>query len=171
MQTIQDFFEDAERFRELFDDWVTAIFPPAKADHLCFKCESANEFEKMRSWFEGESSFIYQSLIADRRIAIIKLLKPLSTKLGDIWYVELSDQKPDRSQQSGFDHIEIYPNNGRIEDLRAFLESKGMMLQKIVRPHHTTYDGVIKEMGKIRLEEEPLIQKIKREEMREKHGP
>lgn len=171
MQTIQDFFEDAERFRELFDDWVTAIFPPAKADHLCFKCESANEFEKMRSWFEGESSFIYQSLIADRRIAIIKLLKPLSTKLGDIWYVELSDQKPDGSQQSGFDHIEIYPNNGRIEDLRAFLESKGMMLQKIVRPHHTTYDGVIKEMGKIRLEEEPLIQKIKREEMREKHGP
>src|SRR3990167_529826 len=156
MQTIQDFFEDAERFRELFDDWVTAIFPPAKADHLCFKCESANEFEKRRSWFEGESSFIYQSLIADRRIAIIKLLKPLSTKLGDIWYVELSDQKPDGSQQSGFDHIEIYPKKGRIEDLRAFLESKGMMLQKIVRPHHTTYDGVIKEMGKIRLEEEPL---------------
>jgi hypothetical protein len=85
--------------------------------------------------------------------------------LGDIWFLELSDQKPDGSQKSGFDHIEIYPTTGTVQDLANDLESKGVQLRKVERPHHTTIDGHLPGGFLIRLEPEALIEKIKTTEM------
>ena len=119
----------------------------------------------MRKMLETESIFVYQSIISKRRIAIVKFVAPIKTVLGEIWFLELSDQKPDVSQTSGFDHIEIYPKAGSMEQLANDLESKGFALEKIERPHHTTFDGFIVRDFKIRLEPEALVEKIKREEM------
>jgi hypothetical protein len=77
----------------------------------------------------------------------------------------LSDQRPDGSQTSGFDHIEIYPKAGSMEQLADDLSSKGFAVEKIERPHHTTFDGYIGEDFKIRLEPEVLVETIAREEM------
>lgn len=163
--SLEPVFTAAQKHVVDFDLWAEKFTPAARADHICFKCASSQEFEQMRAMFEGSSTFIYQSIISKRRIAIVKFAEPLKTKLGDIWFLELSDQKPDNSQTSGFDHIEIYPTNGSIDDLAADLAATGVTLEKIVRPHHTTYDGFIEGTFKIRLEAEALVDKIKAMEM------
>ncbi len=165
--SLEAFLHDVTPLLEAFAAWVNTYQPLAvTADHFCYKCGSTVEFEHLRALLEQESVFVYQSFISKRRIAIIKLRVPLKTPVGEIGLLELSDQKPDGSQKSGFDHIEIYPNNGFIEPLVHALEEKGMLFEKILRPHHTTLDG---RMGAflIRLEEEPLLRKILREELQQ----
>jgi predicted metalloenzyme YecM len=163
--TLAKFFEKARAELPQFEDWANKYEPNAMADHICFKCGTPEEFEALRKLFEPESEFIYQSIISKRRIAVIKFKQLLETTLGQIWLLELSDQKPDGSQASGFDHIEIYPRTGTLTDLVQELESKGAVFEKVVRPHHTTFDLTLESGFKIRLEEEALIEKIKREEM------
>lgn len=163
--SVADFAAAAQKHVLDFNSWVDKFTPPAKPDHICFKCSSSSEFEHLRAVFEPSSTFIYQSIISKRRIAIVKFLEPLKTSLGDIWFLELSDQKSDGSQTSGFDHIEIYPTVGTIDDLANDLIAKGVELEKVVRPHHTTYDGIIEGSFKIRLEGEALVEKIKLTEM------
>lgn len=161
-----DFMDGARRSAQTFDAWINDRKPDARADHLCFKCASSDEYEMMRRMFESDGAFVYQSIITKRRIAIIGLRTAVPTLLGEIRVLELSDQKPDGSQTSGFDHIEIFPTNGSVEDLLHRLESSGALFERIERPHHTTYDTEIGGGFKVRLEEEPLIEKIKREEFR-----
>lgn len=152
-----------------FNIWSERMKPKAKADHICYKCGSRQEFEAIRTLLEPWAPFIYQSMIAGRPIAIFKLKEPVATALGEIWFLELSDQKPDGSQTSGFDHIEIYPTGGSVGELAEALEAnalkaKGQSFKKVVRPHHTTYDAAIHGSFKVRLEAEPLIVKIKGDE-------
>ena len=165
MNSLSDFFARAQVIVTDFNAWAGEFNPRAGADHICYKCWSSQEFEQMRAMFEGESKFIYQSIISERRIAIVAFKKPIVTALGEIWHLELSDQKPDGSQVSGFDHIEIYPVEGTMDELAAQIEASGFALEKVERPHHTTYDGRLGEHFKVRLEPEALITKIKAEEM------
>ncbi|HCC83430.1 TPA: hypothetical protein DEP96_01115 [Candidatus Uhrbacteria bacterium] len=162
---IDSFFEEAQKLAQIFDEWAGKYKLPAVADHICYKCGDYEEFAAMRKMFEGESRFIYQSIISGRPIAVIKFLRPVSTCMGDIWYLELAAQKPDGSQVSGFDHVEIYPLEGTMEDLAQRMMAQGVRSEKVVRPHHTTYDGIIEGRFKIRLEDEALVAKIKRDEM------
>lgn len=164
--TFESFKEAATPAIYAFNEWVQTNEPNAKADHICYKCSSAEEFESLRSMFDQNSAFIYQSIISERRIAIVKFKTPLQTELGEIWFLELSDQKNDGSQVSGYDHIELYPIEGNADALAAELEfMRGISWEKVVRPHHTTYGLEIFGNFKVRLEDEPLIEKIKREEM------
>lgn len=165
MESTTSFFAEAARSVVIFDAWVGRHSPVAIADHICYKCGSAEEFECIRRLFESESAYIYQSIISSRRIAIIKFLKPIPTTLGDIWFLELSDQKSDGSQKSEFDHIEIYPMAGSMEGLAEDLGSKGVVIEKIVRPHHTTFDVIVEGGFKVRIEPESLVTKIVRDEM------
>lgn len=164
-ENLSMFFADTQAPLDAFNLWLEKASPRAASDHICYKCGDASEFEHLRALFEVESSYIYQSIISKRRIAIIKFLKPLKTLCGDILFLELSDQKPDKSQTSGFDHIEIYPTEGTVEELVADLTSKGTVFQKVERPHHTTYDSVLFGDFKVRIEAEALIQKIKMTEL------
>jgi len=136
----------------------------AAADHLGFRCGSHATFLKVHAVFTEESTYIYQSIISGRPIAIIKLKHPLETLAGPLWFVELADQKPDGSQTEGFDHIEIVPIEMACGALKAKLETKGERVEQKIRPHHTTYDVQLAGLV-VRLEEEPLIQKVKRAEM------
>ncbi|MFA6018455.1 MAG: VOC family protein [Patescibacteria group bacterium] len=101
------FFDLAIPSVEAFNAWAEKYAPDATADHICYKCADSTEFEAIRKMFEFESAFIYQSIVSKRRIALIKFLVPIKTALGSIDLLELSDQKPDNSQTSGFDHIEM----------------------------------------------------------------
>lgn len=165
---IKKFFEDAEPFLNLFYTFSKKIElkDKATADHICYKCDSMKEFESLRGMLEPESAYIYQSYIAGRRIAVIRLKAPFPSYLGDISFLELSDQKPDGSQISGFDHIEIFPAEGTIESLLAHLGDRNIKPHIVERPHHTTWDFPIHGTFKLRIEPEALIEKIKREEMK-----
>lgn len=164
IRSLDQFFRQARESVVTFDAWVATFAPEAIADHLCYKCSSRDEFEAIRAMFETGSAYLHQSIISNRRIAIIKFLAPIPSSLGEIRFLELSDQKPGGSQESGFDHVEIYPTSGTMDALAADLEKKGATVEKVVRPHHTTYDIVIQETFKVRIEPDALIEKIKREE-------
>jgi predicted metalloenzyme YecM len=165
--TIEEFYEGATDVVKNVDAFVHKhdLKNFAQADHICYKCGSTESFERMREMLEGESEYIHQAIISGRRIAYIKLKKSVATDLGEIAFLELSDQKPDGSQHDGFEHIEIFPLGISYDDLVAKLESRGEVLKKTGRPHHTSYDLVLDSGFQIRLEPEALIEKIKSEEM------
>lgn len=136
-----------------------------KADHICIKCSTTEIFEKRREGYEFNSTFVYQSIISNRRISIIGLKDPIQTSIGDIKYLELSDQKEDRSQIDRIDHIEIVPTTISYDELVTLIKQKSEV-KETVRPHHTTHDIVLPSGFTIRLSKEMLIDKIKREEMK-----
>jgi predicted metalloenzyme YecM len=156
------FASQIEDYIQVFDRFAfgNELVGKAGADHICWKCETTAEFETMRAMCEPQSLYLYQSYISGRRIAYFKFAHPFITSLGSIYFLELADQKPDQSQTSGLDHIEIYPHGTSVGTLVSHLESHNVVLQKIVRPHHTTFDLAIDDHHMIRLESEPLIQKI-----------
>ena len=165
--TIDAFYDAAQPLIEAFNrSDVEKLRWVAQADHLCYKCGSHEEFEHLRRLFETECQFLYQSMISNRLIAIIKLPRAIPTLLGEIWFLELSDQKPDASQTSRFDHVEIYSKNKLAEWLADHASTIGIVTKRIVRPHHTTYDIPIDGGFLVRFEDEPLVDKIKRDEMK-----
>ncbi|MBI4087107.1 VOC family protein [Candidatus Kaiserbacteria bacterium] len=166
LETIHDFKEDAKRYIDLFNAFTGKhnLTDKAQADHICYKCGSKESFEQLRVLFESNSSWIYQSIISNRRIAYIKLAEGIESALGTIHFLELSDQKPDGSQHDGFDHIEAYPTAYSYEEMVRELESSEKVL-KIERPHHTTHDIDIGDKFLFRCTQGPLVEKIKSTEM------
>jgi predicted metalloenzyme YecM len=154
-----------------FDAFVRAhrLAEDIRADHLCYKCGSSEEFDKLRWQFESESFFLFQSIVSERRVAIIRMKMRVPTALGAVDLLELSDQKPDGSQVSGFDHIEAYAKKPDItsETVAGWLKKVGAAVTYQQRPHHSTYDVRIGEGPfKLRLEDGPLLRKIVSTEIR-----
>jgi predicted metalloenzyme YecM len=162
----EQFYQEAERVLNNVGIFFEQhqLLSQIRFDHIGFKCASAEEFESMRKMFESGSSYIFQSIISNRRIAIIKLSDSIQTTLGFISVLELSDQKPDQSQKSGFDHLEVYPIEGSVEKLVECIQEKGIDIHQEVKPHHTTWDFFV-DTFKVRIEPGALIEKIKEEEM------
>jgi hypothetical protein len=111
-----------------------------------------------------QSDYMYQSIISQRRIAYIRFKTPLPTSLGNIWYLELSDQKPDGSQREGFDHIEVYPTRDAYVDMVEKLKTIETVVH-VERPHHTTDDVDMGNGFLFRCSPGPLIEKIKADEI------
>lgn len=167
IKNISDFYREAHDLVSVFNIFIEQnnLATDVRADHICYRCESKEVFEALREIFETESDFIYQSIISGRRIAIIKFKKGIETEAGVLQYLELSDQKPDNSQTNTFDHIEIYPIALSYKKLITRLESSGVSLVRVERPHHTTYDTKLGDHYSVKITEQPLIEKIKAEEM------
>jgi len=166
IQTIEDFYTGAEQYVALFNTFAEKhqLVGRAQADHVCYKCASRESFERIRALFETESDYVYQSIISKRRIACIRLKKGIETSLGTITLLELSDQKPDDSQEEGFDHIEVYPTTFSYDEMVRELEESEQVI-RVERPHHTTHDIDIADGFLFRCTHEPLIEKIKTTEM------
>jgi predicted metalloenzyme YecM len=133
------------------------------ADHICYKCGSRGSFERIRALFENDGWY-YQTLISNRRIAVIRFAVPIRTNAGNINFLELSDQKPDGSQVDGFDHIEVYPTGMDYAQFITQLSTREKVVFK-ERPHHSTYDVDIGNGFIFRTTSGPLVQKIIAEQM------
>jgi predicted metalloenzyme YecM len=166
MMNLQDFYKESSLIVETFNAFLLAqeLVERAAADHICYKCESSTSFETTRALLETESEYIFQSIISGRRIAIVRLKQGIETALGTIHFLELSDQKPVGTQSEGFDHIEVYPVGRTYEDMVSELEQSNNVI-KVERPHHTTHDIALDGGFIFRCTREPLIEKIKRDEL------
>ena len=172
-KNLPTFLENSGEIINIFNDFVRQnnLIDSAFVDHICYRCENSENYENIRKMFEQNSNFIYQAIISNRRIAVIKLKESINTVLGDIFVLELSDQKADNSQSEGFDHIEIVAKNykevGSYENFvnifEKLKEEGKIEMKKSVRPHHTTYDITLGRYN-LRLEREFLVEKIKNEE-------
>lgn len=153
--------------RKEFDDFIRNcdLLGKVSADHICVKCSSNEVYERERKLFEFDSRFVYQSIISKRRISIIGLSKGLATVVGNLNFLELSDQKPDGSQKDCVDHIEIIPAGISYEELISKVKTKGYSVIESIKPHHSTYDVILPSGFMIRLSQEMLVNKIKRDEL------
>lgn len=161
--------------------FLHATFAP-KADHLCYKCREFREYDELRSRFEEYADgwsgcrFFHQTIISGRRVAAIGLVDAIPTPFGDLRVLELSEPRPMHAELYGFDHVEIYPTRGTIDELAEALNTvrnrtlassfmRGIFVKR-VRPHHTTWDGKIVSMKYdgndyiLRLTDGPLVEKI-----------
>ena len=166
IKTIEDIYTESTPLVEIFNAFAIKhnLIGRAVADHISHKCDSKESFESIRAILELESEYIYQSIIAGRRIDLIRFKKPISTVLGDIKFLELSDQKPNGTQVNGFDHIEVYPLTFSYDEMIVELEKEENVI-KVERPHHTTHDIKIGKRFIFRCTLCSLVEKIKREEM------
>ncbi|MEI6864382.1 MAG: VOC family protein [Candidatus Adlerbacteria bacterium] len=141
MKSIEDFYTGAVPYIGLFNAFAQKheLVGATGADHLCYKCGSMEGFEDVRAVLEEGSTYLYQTIISGRRIAYIKLKKPIETVLGPIWFIELSDQKPDGSQTDSYDHIEVFPTALTYHEMVERLEKTEKVIH-VARPHHTTDD-------------------------------
>ncbi len=166
-----EFYAAAQKPLQILNDFLDKYFLTefVTPDHIGYKCSSSQSFEEKRKILELESGWLYQTMISDRRITTIKLTKGLETLAGNMSLVELSDQKPDRSQGEGFDHIEIYPTepivNLDYRDLVDYLTEKGLPVNKKARSRHTTHDIQLENGFTISVTEQSLVEKIKKEQM------
>jgi len=150
------------------------------ADHFSYKCREVREYDELRSRFEEHSDdgwrasrFVYQSIISGRRVAVIGLVDPIVTPLGDLRVLELAEPKPMSAAPDGFDHVEISTRQKLEFMVHCINDTIGMKspLVKKGRPHHTTWDAVImpdrRRKGRqpfiLRLNDAPLVEKIGRE--------
>lgn len=163
--TIEQFYTAAAPFATLLDEFAQKhqLRGFARADHFCYKCSTALEFEQLRALLEPESKYLYQAIISGRRIACIKLKQGIATSLGLVTCLELSDQKPDGSQVSGFDHVEIYPRVIGFNVFLAYSRGMGIVLTKDEKPHHTTYNLMLPNGFEIKLTHVSLFEKIRME--------
>lgn len=137
-----------------------------KADLVSIKCSSKEVYEARRAYYDMNSRFIYQAIIAGRRIAVIGLNEAITTSVGDIRCLEISDQKPDNSQTDRLNHVGIVPTGISYDELVGKLKESGVALEEIVRPHGYTACDVILPTGfRLRIQKETLTDRIKREEM------
>lgn len=136
-----------------------------QADLICVKCSDSEVYEARRKDAEERSHFIYQTIVSDRRISLIKLKDIIPTLVGNIEYLELCDQKMDNSQDDRISHIEIVPVAISYNELIDKLKERGVELKEAIRPHHSTHDIVLSSGFSIRLYPEFLIDKIKRTEI------
>jgi len=164
--TIEEFYSGADKHIQIFNTFVEehGLVGDTAPDHICYKCDSKESFESIRALLEEHNQYMYQAMISGRRIAYIKLQKPFTTVLGDIYFVELSDQKPNGSQTNKYDHIEVYPTAYSYDEMVQKLEAAVEVI-KIERPHHTTHDIKLDDGFIFRCTEEPLVEKIKNTEM------
>jgi len=166
--SIEAFYKDAKQSLLAFNEFAIRHKLEGRAlpDHLCYKCGSRTSFERLRKMFEDAGCWMFESRISDRTIAYIRLNFeiPMTTGLGEIRYLELCDQKPDRSQRSGFDHVEVYATAMSYEEMVEELAQTEQVVEK-KRPHHSTHDIDVGNGFLFRATHGPLVEKIKNEEM------
>lgn len=165
MKNIQNFLEESRGLVLGFNNFIKSnnLENLIVADHMCYKCKSSESYEEWRRLFDFNSKNIFQSIISDRRIALVTFKNPIQTIIGEIKYLELCDYKKGQVGGDFFDHIEIVPIHMQVEELVELLKNKGVLLEKVERPHHTTFD-ILLGSHNVKLSNELLINKIKRDE-------
>jgi predicted metalloenzyme YecM len=176
IRSYEQFVENSLPYLKVCEQFLTQYSLQGKVivDHICYKCKSSAEYQRMRAILESNppSLYFYQVYLASRRVAYMKLQNGLPITGGTVNFVELADKKQAEEKVLGFHHVEIYPvPNARMgvagsySNLVRGLEQRKVKLELKERPHHTTHDILV---GKfiIRLTDKPLIQKIVQEEMR-----
>jgi predicted metalloenzyme YecM len=166
--TKQELYIKLQNYLELFSNYCIENkidVKGIKIDHICYKCESNIEYENIRKFFEFEDKFVYQSIISKRRIAYIGFETPSKSLFGDVNYLELSDQKPDNSQKSECDRIEPIIDSITYAELLNRFSINDLKIQENIKPHHSTHDIKFPNGVKIKMNHEPLVNKIYRDEL------
>ncbi len=78
-----------------------------KLDHIGYQASSATDYQKKRDDFFKYGNLISESIVGNRRVAVIKLTKPLIYKDDNLNVIEVIEPKPKQEVKSSWDHIEL----------------------------------------------------------------
>lgn len=76
-------------------------------DHICWRCESQDEYESMESNLLSMGTLFHKSIHNGRSISLIELSKPILFREQQISMIELPAPKEGKSYPSGFEHAEF----------------------------------------------------------------
>ena len=162
MKISKEFHQQAQFFLELlFDDLKNkSVEIPAHwmIDHLCYRVESQERYQELKSQFSEYSELLIESPVGGRLISTFKLKEPVLFRGWSIPLVELPAPKVFKKVQEGFEHIEVvsdlpfseieakYPGMewDRSGLKKGFNQELEMVLgQRNVKFHHQSLEKVI----------------------------
>lgn len=140
-------------------------------DHVCYKCFSRAEYDRLRELLESsvEISYLFQIQLAGRRVAYFGLHQGLPVRgFGNVPCIEICDKRETHRESPGFHHVELYPAGIGYDPLLQALVARGMKPALKSRPHHTTFDMTLPSGLVVRLTERPLIHTIFERDIQQK---
>jgi predicted metalloenzyme YecM len=164
-KSFQDFKKASAAYLELTGEFIDRhkLNERITVDHICFKCGVSEEYDQIRSILETDppSTYVYQVILAQRRVGYIGLRDEIRMGNVSIGCVELADRKPVLDDDPGFHHVEIFPVKMSYDELIGEMMDAGEdIVLKKKRPHHTTHDIALPSGFLIRFTDKPLIKHI-----------
>lgn len=89
-----------------------------KMDHIAYSTNTSQEYEEALPKLLKHGNLVKEALISDRRVAVIKLDKPIGYKSHVIEVVELIEPKKRQNAMSGWEHVEFL-----VDDYNIMLSS------------------------------------------------
>jgi predicted metalloenzyme YecM len=83
------------------------VEPHWDIDHLCFRVETADEYEAYRDTFSGLGDLLTEMNLNGRPIATFELHTPIQYKTWLIKLIELPAPKKGKAVKTGFEHLEM----------------------------------------------------------------
>lgn len=100
-------------FLEAFFEQITKVgldISGLPLDHIAYQASSAEDYENKLPEFKKLGELVSEEIIGGRRVAVVKLDKPLSYKDYEIPALELIEPKEGQACQSAFQHAEFVVN-------------------------------------------------------------
>lgn len=102
--------EFLEKLFKTLADAKIEIAPHWDIDHLCYRVDSLNRYEELKTSFLTFGHLLIESDVNGRPIATFKLNSSIIFKEWSIDVVELPAPKPSKPTPEGFEHIEVVCN-------------------------------------------------------------
>lgn len=99
--------EFLEKLFKSFTDAKIEIAPHWDIDHLCYRVDSLNRYEELKTSFLAFGRLLIESDVNGRPIATFKLNSSIAFKEWSIDVVELPAPKLSKPVKEGFEHIEV----------------------------------------------------------------
>lgn len=134
---------------------------PYELDHVCYRVETEEEYERLKTLLQPLGEMLTEPLIGGRYIATFKMIEPIQYKERKIWCLELPSPKTGSPYKEGYEHVEFVIDKPFEEFMSLYssltFKTKGM--SKEVNPeisrkygdlavkfHHHTIEYVIRYM-------------------------
>lgn len=80
-------------------------------DHLCYRCETENEYQEVCKALQTFSTLLVEGEIGGRMISTVQLFNPIQHAGFTITCVEIPSPKPGTPYPSGLEHLELVVGN------------------------------------------------------------
>jgi uncharacterized protein len=81
--------------------------PTLKADHLCFRVETAEQYESHKEFLSGEGILLTEALVNGRAISTYRMKEPFRVGNQVVEFLELPSPKVGTEYTKGFEHAEF----------------------------------------------------------------
>lgn len=98
---------ESEFIKDLFSGVSHLIKPHWEIDHICYRTNSLEEYEEVKSRYDSLGELLIESPIGGRPIATFELNKAIKSLHGYTKLVEVPAPKTGKTTESGYEHIEV----------------------------------------------------------------